>query len=255
VPLRIIIYLGKCIRHGICDAYLTFQETEQSKIFPNAAFGYWKVTVERPLRLHSRLSTKAIESLRFNSGDEDLRAPLYAEFGNKLFENFDKVHTALEKRLADWGDADEEEDAEEGTSKKGLPEKKKKRLLDPKTWERDAQLVETANALRKEIGGELFEDHNIFRNRVEDALKELGIKLSAADLKTILKAVSWREETAPPVVANPTSPVGLGAGPDLLVAIIPQHPNPPLISLSCDQRGFLLAFSALHGARRLCFPP
>jgi type I restriction enzyme M protein len=27
------------------------QETEQSKIFPNAAFGYWKVTVERPLRL------------------------------------------------------------------------------------------------------------------------------------------------------------------------------------------------------------
>src|SRR5690606_33857421 len=27
------------------------KETEQSKIFPNAAFGYWKVTVERPLRL------------------------------------------------------------------------------------------------------------------------------------------------------------------------------------------------------------
>ena len=35
----------------ICDAFLAFKETEQSKIFPNAAFGYWKVTVERPLRL------------------------------------------------------------------------------------------------------------------------------------------------------------------------------------------------------------
>ncbi len=35
----------------ICDAFLRFEETEQSKIFPNAAFGYWKVTVERPLRL------------------------------------------------------------------------------------------------------------------------------------------------------------------------------------------------------------
>ena len=35
----------------ICDAFLDFQETEQSKIFPNEAFGYWKVTVERPLRL------------------------------------------------------------------------------------------------------------------------------------------------------------------------------------------------------------
>jgi type I restriction enzyme M protein len=35
----------------ICDTFLKFEETEQSKIFPNAAFGYWKVTVERPLRL------------------------------------------------------------------------------------------------------------------------------------------------------------------------------------------------------------
>ena len=35
----------------ICDTFLRFEESEQSKIFPNAAFGYWKVTVERPLRL------------------------------------------------------------------------------------------------------------------------------------------------------------------------------------------------------------
>jgi type I restriction enzyme M protein len=35
----------------ITDTFLAFEETEQSKIFPNAAFGYRKVTVERPLRL------------------------------------------------------------------------------------------------------------------------------------------------------------------------------------------------------------
>ena len=35
----------------ICDTFLDFEETEQSKIFPNEAFGYWKVTVGRPLRL------------------------------------------------------------------------------------------------------------------------------------------------------------------------------------------------------------
>jgi type I restriction enzyme M protein len=35
----------------ICNTFLKFEDTEQSKIFPNAAFGYWKVTVERPLRL------------------------------------------------------------------------------------------------------------------------------------------------------------------------------------------------------------
>ncbi len=35
----------------ICDTFLAFEETEQSKIFSNETFGYWKVTVERPLRL------------------------------------------------------------------------------------------------------------------------------------------------------------------------------------------------------------
>jgi type I restriction enzyme M protein len=35
----------------VCDAFLSFEENEQSKIFDNSAFGYWKVTVERPLRL------------------------------------------------------------------------------------------------------------------------------------------------------------------------------------------------------------
>ena len=35
----------------INDAFLAFEETEQSKIYPNQAFGYWKVRVERPLRL------------------------------------------------------------------------------------------------------------------------------------------------------------------------------------------------------------
>ena len=35
----------------VAQAFMAFEETEQSKIFPNAAFGYWKVTVERPLRI------------------------------------------------------------------------------------------------------------------------------------------------------------------------------------------------------------
>ena len=35
----------------ICETFLAFEESEQSKIFDNAAFGYWKVMVERPLRI------------------------------------------------------------------------------------------------------------------------------------------------------------------------------------------------------------
>jgi type I restriction enzyme M protein len=106
-------------------------------------------------------------------------------------------------RLADWGGDEEETEDEEGASaKKVLSEKKKKKLLDPKGWDRDARLVETTSKLRKELGGDLFEDHNVFRNRVDHALEKLKIKLPAADLKQILKAVSWRVETAPPVIAK-----------------------------------------------------
>ena len=35
----------------ICNTFMAFEETEQSKIFNNEDFGYWKVTVERPLRI------------------------------------------------------------------------------------------------------------------------------------------------------------------------------------------------------------
>ena len=190
----------------ISRTFLDFKETPESKIFPNAAFGYWKVTVERPLRLHSQFSLKAIETLRFTSGDEDLRATLYDEFGDDLFTNFDKTSAGLEKRLADWVSDEDEGDDEEGSTKKGLPEKKRKKLLDRKTWERAGRLVEVAMMLRSGLGDQLFEDHNVFRNLVEAALKGPELKLPAADRKQILKAVSWRVETAPPVIAKVHKP-------------------------------------------------
>ena len=43
----------------ICDAFIDFEDAEQSKIFPNEAFGYWKVTVERPLRIEGIEREKA----------------------------------------------------------------------------------------------------------------------------------------------------------------------------------------------------
>ena len=56
----------------ICDTFLKFEDTEQSKIFPNAAFGYWKVTVERPLRLkgidaNRAYAPKEIKALKENA--------------------------------------------------------------------------------------------------------------------------------------------------------------------------------------------
>lgn len=49
------------IRKEISDMLLKFEENEQSKIFDNKEFGYYKITVERPLRLSVDLSKDNIE--------------------------------------------------------------------------------------------------------------------------------------------------------------------------------------------------
>ena len=198
----------------ICQTYLDFSENEQSKIFENEAFGYWKVTVERPLRLVSQLTLPAIETLRFASGDSEIRAVLYDEFGDALVNNFSAIHKKLEQRLNEWGAEEESDDEEsEAAPKKGLPEKKRKKLLDPATWKRDGELVETAMLLREQLGGNRFNGHNIFRDKVEAELKTAGRKVGAADLKLIYKAVSWRDENAPPVIARLHKPGKLKADP------------------------------------------
>lgn len=194
----------------ICDVFLRFEETPQSKIFPNAAFGYWKVKVERPLRLHSQLTRPRIEPLRYASGDEDIRAALYAELGEALFTDPASVRTPLEKLVNDWGKADsegeEDEEGEADTPKKNLSDKKKKKLLSEVTWRRDAMLLDTAHQLRKALGEDLFTDHNVFLEKVDAALKKLDLKPSASDLKTIIAAVSWRVEYAPPVIKKVHKP-------------------------------------------------
>jgi type I restriction enzyme M protein len=193
----------------ICDTFLAFKETEQSKIFPNDAFGYWKVKVERPLRLHSQLTRQRIETLRFASGDTEIRNALYDKLGDALFENPASIRKELEKFVDDWGKADSESDDEEegeGAARKALPEAKKKKLLNDSTWKRDAMLVNVATKLRESLGDNLFEDHNIFLEKIGGMLKKLGLKPCAADLKLIINAVSWRVEDAPRVIKKVHKP-------------------------------------------------
>jgi type I restriction enzyme M protein len=65
----------------ICGAFLKFEETEQSRIFPNAAFGYWKVTVERPLRLKGiepdrAYAPKEIKALKETAARDESAPPV-----------------------------------------------------------------------------------------------------------------------------------------------------------------------------------
>lgn len=197
----------------VCDAFLGFEESEQSKIFPNQAFGYWKVKVERPLRLHSQLSRARIETLHFASGDEDIRSALYDEFGEALFENPRALQAELAQCLDAWGksDSDEEGDSEGAPPVRALPDKRKKKLLDPDTWLRDARLLDVAQQLRAHLGDGVFEDHNHFLDQFDGALDALGLRLSAPERKLVVSAVSWRVEGAPPVIRKRHKPGKLAA--------------------------------------------
>lgn len=66
------------IRKRIVDLYLDFAETEESKIFDNAEFGYQLITVDRPLRLKIDLS-KEIPAGTFNAKDQEAWEKVLAE--------------------------------------------------------------------------------------------------------------------------------------------------------------------------------
>lgn len=64
----------------VLDAFEAFEETGESKIFPNEAFGYRKVTVERPLRISGidpdrAYSTKDLKDLRSANGGDPAGGP------------------------------------------------------------------------------------------------------------------------------------------------------------------------------------
>jgi type I restriction enzyme M protein len=180
----------------IVETFLALEETEQSKIFDNAYFGYRKVKVERPLRLRSRCSPELIEQLRFASGDQALRAELHEQFGDSLFSDFAKVRSLVEESL----DAGDEDDDDEPRVKPAV----RRRLLDEKRWARDKRLYDLALQLEEKLGSDEFDDHNDFAHRVDAALAVRGEKLGAADHKLLLRGLSWRDEAAPAVVRKIT---------------------------------------------------
>ncbi len=55
----------------ICDTFRDFKESEQSKIFDNTAFGYWKVTVDRPLRIQGIDPDRAYKAAEIKKLKED----------------------------------------------------------------------------------------------------------------------------------------------------------------------------------------
>lgn len=162
------------------------EEGIASKIFDNADFGYYKVTIERPKRLKAQFTEERIATLRF---DKALREPMewaYAEFG-------DEVYTSLAKHakaIIEWTEKEE----------LNLNAKQQAALTSPAVWKKQQDLLQHAVALLKAVGTDEYNDFNVFRELVDEKLKTLDIKLSPAEKNTILNAVSWYDASAEKVI-------------------------------------------------------
>ena len=191
----------------IVQLLVNFKETENSKIFPNEKFGYWKITVERPLRLQSQFTRANVEALRFASGDLALRRELFNRFGNAIYDDFLRTRGEMEQMLLGEEESEEEEEGGENAApqKKAVPEKRRKKLLDPDTWSRDRKLHLAARAVWQVVGDKVFVDHNAFRERFDAAAKEVASYLSTAERKLIQRGVSQRDAAAMPVLSGKPS--------------------------------------------------
>ena len=163
-------------------------KTFASKIFPTHAFGYRRITVERPLRASYRFSDERIAELRF--APKPLGAAMKWAYG-EYFQGVDDEdgygllqphQAAVRKHLkSHFGD---------------LKEKHIKKLLDRQTWLAQRQLLHKARALQRAIGTAQCDDMNGF----DAALKASGVRLDAAEKKQITAAVSWKNPAAAKVI-------------------------------------------------------
>jgi len=164
--------------------------TISSQVFNNSDFGYCKVTVERPKRLKAQFTEERIAELRY---DKTLREPMmwaYETFGEEVYTHLAKH----EKAITDWTEKQE----------LNLNAKQSKTLVSPVLWQKQLDILTVARQLLQAIGTDVYMDFNVFRDKVDAALKTLKIKLSATEKNAILNAVSEYDAQAEKVVKGTT---------------------------------------------------
>jgi type I restriction enzyme M protein len=80
-------------RQKIMKLLMDFNENEQSRIFPNEEFGYFEITVERPLRLKVQMTSEGIATCvqdKKYKDFQDLLSRLLEEMGSKEYLDFNQ---------------------------------------------------------------------------------------------------------------------------------------------------------------------
>ena len=174
----------------ILKIYMDLVEQEDdkvnSKIFDNDDFRYYSITIDRPLRLRSQFNALKIDELLYDKGELELSKWLYQTYGERVFSGLDNEVPAIKEYLND--------------NDTKLTDKKLAKLISTKEWKARRELMEAAKKLMHEVGTEVFMDYNLFTEQINKVAKNLKLSASAAQLKTIARAMSETDPEAKPVV-------------------------------------------------------
>ncbi|MDR9423837.1 MAG: class I SAM-dependent DNA methyltransferase [Marinobacter sp.] len=102
-------FVGDADQDDIVRMYGEFQETRKSKIFPAEAFGYRRITVERPLQLNFQTSEERVERILDEKAiqkmtpeePEKIQAACRAIDSDKVYLNRTEFQKALKAQLTD----------------------------------------------------------------------------------------------------------------------------------------------------------
>ena len=118
----------------------------------------------------------------------------YETFGEKVYSEIAKH----EKEITEWCEKNE----------LNLNAKQSKTLVSEALWTKQLELINTATELMQSIGNDEYNEFNIFKEKVDEALKAKKAKLSASEKNAILNAVSWYDATAEKVIKGTTKLTG-----------------------------------------------
>ncbi|PTQ82895.1 type I restriction-modification system subunit M [Nitrosomonas ureae] len=174
-------------------------KTFASKIFPTHAFGYRRITIERPLRLSYQFNDERLAQCRYAPGV--LNAAM-----QWIYQEYQSWEGKTWTDAADcprYGDVTEHEEAIRRYLKTHFAELKEKQikdLLDRQTWLEQKQVLLKAKQLHAAIGTQQYDDMNGFDETLKVACKQQGIALEAKVKKQITDAVSWKNPAAERVI-------------------------------------------------------
>ncbi|ELB2104077.1 SAM-dependent DNA methyltransferase [Vibrio parahaemolyticus] len=179
------------------DGVTDNQKHFASKIFDTYAFGYRRLTIERPLRLSAQITDEAVESLRFAPKPFNaVMQAVFEQFGTEWTEDTYGSLIEVEAEVRALIKADFPE----------LKEKQVKDVLDSKLWLSQKALMDAAKALQVAVGDNLggkaqqSDDFNQFELTLKGAFKSTDIKLDAKQKKQFIDAVTWKNPDSEPVI-------------------------------------------------------